>query len=99
MSFKSLAERLANPGKPFDENGMVLTDYAYTNAESNLHASLVGLLEFNAANGRMPKANDEPDAQPTSKRNAWWRCGANTTKLYRSRGGWHGSYLRGRHII
>lgn len=62
VSFKSLAERLANPGKPFDENGMVMTDYAFTNAEANLHASLVGLLEFAAAHGRMPKANDEPDA-------------------------------------
>lgn len=61
--FKSLRERLLQPGRSFDEDGMVMTDFAFTGAEAQLHASLVGLLEFEASTGRLPTPNVETEAE------------------------------------
>lgn len=62
VSFKSLGQRLLNPGRAHEERGMAMTDYAFANTEAQLHAALVGLLEFEAAAGRLPTPNDEADA-------------------------------------
>ncbi|KAJ8604786.1 hypothetical protein CTAYLR_001047 [Chrysophaeum taylorii] len=63
VAFRSLGARLLDPGKAHDEGGgTIMTDYAFTNAEAMVHATLVGLLEFHAATGRAPKPNDEADA-------------------------------------
>mmetsp|Transcript_8478 Transcript_8478/g.26441 ORF Transcript_8478/g.26441 Transcript_8478/m.26441 type:complete len:550 (-) Transcript_8478:4-1653(-) len=61
--FESLASRLRDPGSAWaDGGGMAATDYTFAGQEAQLHAALVGLLEFQATQGRLPRPNDEADA-------------------------------------
>mmetsp|Transcript_12120 Transcript_12120/g.36413 ORF Transcript_12120/g.36413 Transcript_12120/m.36413 type:complete len:1221 (+) Transcript_12120:148-3810(+) len=62
LSFQSLGKRLVAPGSPFDSGGLAMTDYTFMGAELQVHAALIGLMEFEAKNGRLPAANDEADA-------------------------------------
>ncbi|KAH8055243.1 ubiquitin activating enzyme [Aureococcus anophagefferens] len=50
------------PGSSFAPDGLVMTDYTFSNHELQLHAALVGLMEFEATEKRFPKPNDEADA-------------------------------------
>eukprot|EP00633_Aureoumbra_lagunensis_P004728 CAMPEP_0197315192 /NCGR_PEP_ID=MMETSP0891-20130614/37150_1 /TAXON_ID=44058 ORGANISM="Aureoumbra lagunensis, Strain CCMP1510" /NCGR_SAMPLE_ID=MMETSP0891 /ASSEMBLY_ACC=CAM_ASM_000534 /LENGTH=1066 /DNA_ID=CAMNT_0042804029 /DNA_START=460 /DNA_END=3660 /DNA_ORIENTATION=+ len=56
VRFQSLAQALTGG------NEFVMTDYSFGMKEQQLHAALIGILEFDAANGRLPKPNDEADA-------------------------------------
>ena len=62
LRFKSLGSRLLAPGSSFAPDGLVMTDYTFSNHELQLHAALVGLMEFEATEKRFPKPNDEADA-------------------------------------
>ena len=56
FTFESLSTCLLG-GQDF-----LMTDYTFTEKEKQLHAALVGVLEFEAETGRSPTPNDEADA-------------------------------------
>ena len=62
LAFKSLGARLLAPGLGYEPGGLVMTDYTFSNHELQLHCALVGLMEFEASNERLPRPNDEADA-------------------------------------
>ena len=63
LRFRSLGERLVAPGTPFGSDGLPMTDYTFSGKEAQVHAGLVGLMEFEASQKRLPNANDEQDAE------------------------------------
>ena len=63
LKFRSLGERLVAPGSPFGDDGLPMTDYTFSGLEAQVHAGLVGVMEFEATQKRLPNANDEQDAE------------------------------------